>query len=205
MKLLLVRHGESIWNKEFRIQGNKDPGLSELGIRQARRVGLRLKNEGIGLIFSSSLKRCVQTAEIIAKKTGSRVRICDGIEEIMLGQWQGKTVEEVKRAYPEEYKQWLKAPSKARIPGWEGISKFNKRINRAFNSILADNTVASVCVITHWGVLSAYFSKTLKTDFDKFFKTVKIDNCGISKVSCDNGITRIHYINDTRHLGRDLA
>lgn len=201
MEILLVRHGESVWNKEQRIQGRKDPGLSERGRRQARALAKRLKRDKIEIIYSSGLKRCAQTARIIAEETKAAVKTYPQIEEIILGDWQGKTVEQVKKEYPGIYKAWLKAPSTARIPGWEGIAKFTGRVEKAFKSILNDNdSASSVCVVTHWGVIAAYLSKTLDMDFDRLFKTVRIDNCGVSKVSHKEGRLVIQYMNDTRHL-----
>lgn len=200
MKLFLIRHAESIWNKEQRIQGRKDPGLSKNGIRQAKALAKRLKKERIQIIYASGLKRCAQTAKVISKETKAPIKFLPEIEEIILGEWQGKTVQQVQREYPKVYKDWLDAPSKARIPGWEGIPKFMKRINRAFESILDGDSSNSICVVTHWGVIAAYFSKVLNTDFDWFFKTVRVDNGGLSKITYNNGHAVIQYINDTRHL-----
>lgn len=200
MNILLVRHGESIWNKEQRIQGRKDPGLSERGKGQAKALAKRLKKDKVEVVYSSGLKRCAQTARIIAEETGAEVKIYPQIEEILLGDWQGKTVEEVRKAYPKIYEAWLKAPSTARIPGWEGITKFTKRVDDAFKFISNSNPVSSVCVVTHWGVIAAYLSRTLNTDFDYLFKAVRVDNCGVSKVSHKDGRSVIQYINDTRHL-----
>lgn len=200
MKLLLIRHAESIWNKEQRIQGRKDPGLSENGIRQATALARRLKKERIQIIYASGLRRCAQTAKIISKETKAPIKYLPEIEEIILGDWQGRTVEQVQREYPKVYRDWLNAPSKAKIPGWEGIPKFVKRVNRAFKFILDGDLANSICVVTHWGVIAAYFSKLLNTNFDWFFKTTRIDNCGVSKISYKDGNAVIQYINDTRHL-----
>lgn len=200
MKIFLVRHAESIWNKEQRIQGRKDPGLSETGIRQARALAKRLKRERIQIIYASRLRRCAQTARIIAKQTKAPVKLLPEIEEIILGDWQGKTVEEVQKRYPKVYRNWLDAPSKAKIPGWEGIPKFIKRVNKAFEIILNSDSATSICVVTHWGVIAAYFSEVLNTNFDWFFKTVRIDNGGLSKISYKDGRAVVQYINDTRHL-----
>ncbi|MFH0771114.1 MAG: histidine phosphatase family protein [Candidatus Omnitrophota bacterium] len=200
MNMLLVRHGESIWNKEQRIQGSGDPGLSEEGMRQARSLAKRLRDERVEVIYASGLKRCVQTARIIAKSAKTKIRFHPGIEEIILGEWQGKTVEEVKKEYPGIYSSWLKSPSKARIPGWEGISRFTKRVDGAFKFILSSDSASSVCVVTHWGVIAAYFSKMLEMDFDRFFQSFRIDNCGISKITHRDGKPLVECINDTRHL-----
>ena len=200
MNLFLLRHGESVWNKEGRIQGRKDPGLSANGKRQATAAAIRLKREGIETVYSSDLKRCAQTARVIARRTGARIKLMPGIEEIILGVWQGKTIDEVKRLYPKSYAAWLKVPSKAGIPGWEGVPKFTRRVNRAFKSILRESPSANICVVTHWGVIAAYLSNMLGADFDHIFQRVRVDNCGINKITYENRKAIIQCINNTRHL-----
>ncbi|MDP2943007.1 MAG: histidine phosphatase family protein [Candidatus Omnitrophota bacterium] len=200
MNIFLVRHGESVWNREQRIQGREDPGLSEKGQRQAKALARRLKKENVEIIYTSGLKRCVQTARMIAKETGASMKVSSGIEEIILGDWQGRTVEEVKKIYPKVYEAWLKAPSRANIPGWEGIRRFTKRVDSAFKSILNNNSASCICVVTHLGVIAAYLSRALDTDFDLLFRTIRMDNCGLSKFSHRDGRSVMQFINDTRHL-----
>ena len=200
MNLFILRHGESVWNRENRVQGSNDPGLSEKGKRQANSAGKWLKKEKIRIIYSSNLKRCAQTARIIARRTGAKIKFEPDIQEIILGVWQGKTIDEVKRLYPGSYAVWLKDPSKAGIPGWEGVPKFRKRVNRAFRSILGKNPAADVCVVTHWGVIAAHLATTLDADFDRIFQRIRVDNCGISKISYLNGKAIIQCINNTRRL-----
>ena len=200
MNLFIIRHGESVWNKENRVQGRKDPGLSEKGKRQADAAGKRLKKKKIDIIYSSPLKRCAQTARMISRRTGAKIKFDPDIQEIILGVWQGTTIGEVRRLYPKSYAVWLKDPSKAGIPGWEGVPKFKKRVNRAFRSILKKNPEANICVVTHWGVIAAHLAKTLDADFDRIFQGVRVDNCGISEISYMNGKARIQCINDTRHF-----
>ncbi|MDD4878888.1 MAG: histidine phosphatase family protein [Candidatus Omnitrophica bacterium] len=200
MNLFILRHGESVWNREKRVQGSKDPGLSEKGKRQAKSAGSRLKKKKIDIIYSSPLKRCAQTARIISRKTGAKIRFIPGMQEIILGVWQGKTIDEVKRLYPASYAVWTKEPSKAAIPGWEGVPKFRKRVDRAFKTILEKNPAANVCVVAHWGVIAAHLAKTLDADFNRIFQGVRVDNCGISEISYMNGKAIIQCINDTRLL-----
>jgi len=200
VNIFLLRHGESVWNRQARVQGRKDPGLSKEGRRQARAAALRLKKEKIELICSSGLNRCAQTARVISKETGAKIRYFSDLEEVILGVWQGKTIDEVKRLYPKSYAVWLRTPSKTRIPGWEGMTRFTKRVNRAFRTIMNEGSAENICVVTHWGVIAAHLSKALGSDFDHIFKGVRVDNCGISKISHAKGRQVIQCINDTRHL-----
>ena len=200
MNLFIIRHGESVWNRENRVQGSKDPGLSEKGKRQADSAGKRLEKKKINIVYSSPLKRCAQTARMISRRTGAKIKFDPDLQEIILGVWQGKTMDEVKRLYPKSYAVWLKDPSKAGIPGWEGVPKFRKRVNCAFRSILGKNPSANVCIVTHWGVIAAHLAKTLDADFDRIFQGIRVDNCGISEISYMNGKAIIQCINDTRHF-----
>jgi len=200
MNIFLIRHGESVWNKEQRVQGREDPGLSAAGRRQARAAAKRLKKEGVKTVYSSDLKRAAQTAKIIAGASGARLVLDPDLEEMILGAWQGMTIEEVKKRFPRSYAAWKKAPSKARIPGWEGVPRFNARVRRVFKSIIGRGEGADICVVSHWGVIAAYFAIVMKADFDRFFKSVRIDNCSINKISCKKGKAIIQCINDTLHL-----
>jgi broad specificity phosphatase PhoE len=200
MNIYLIRHGESMWNKEQRVQGREDPGLSAAGKRQAKAAAKRLKKEGIKVVYSSDLRRAAQTAKTIADTARAKVVLMPELEEMILGAWQGKTIEEVKKYFPKSYAAWKRSPSKARIPGWEGVPKFTARVRRAFRSIIGNGGDGNVCIVAHWGVIAAYFSIVMKTDFDRFFKSVRIDNCSINKISYKNGKAIIQCINDTKHL-----
>lgn len=201
MNIFIIRHGESVWNREQRVQGREDPGLSVAGRKQARAAAKRLKKEGIKTVYSSDLKRAAQTAKIIAGASRAKLVLMPELEEMILGAWQGMTIDEVKKRFPKSYAAWKKAPSKARIPGWEGVPNFTARVRRVFRSIIGKGGAShDVCIVAHWGVIAAYFSLVMKTDFDRFFKSVRIDNCSINKVSYKNGKAIIQCINDTLHL-----
>ncbi len=201
MNIFIIRHGESVWNREQRVQGREDPGLSAAGRKQAAAAAKRLRREGIKTVYSSDLKRAAQTAKIIADASRAKLVLMPELEEMILGAWQGMTIDEVKKRFPKSYAAWKKAPSKARIPGWEGVANFTARVRRVFRSIIGKGGAShDVCIVAHWGVIAAYFSLVMKMDFDRFFKTVRIDNCSINKVSYKNGKAIIQCINDTLHL-----
>jgi len=201
MNIFIIRHGESVWNREQRVQGREDPGLSAAGRKQAAAAAKRLRREGIKTVYSSDLKRAAQTAKMIAGASRAKLVLMPELEEMILGAWQGMTIDEVKKRFPRSYAAWKKAPSKARIPGWEGVGNFTARVRRVFKSIIKKGGAShNVCIVAHWGVIAAYFSLVMKMDFDRFFKSVRIDNCSINKVSYKNGKAIIQCINDTLHL-----
>jgi len=184
MNLYIVRHGESTWNNESRIQGHSNPALSALGRAQARLAGKRLKKESIDKIYSSPLKRSFQTAQIISKTLKLKISKEPQLKEIMLGDWEGMMPEEIDRMYNKGYQKWLeKGPTKVSVPKAERITSFRKRIEKTFHEIVNENRGKNVVVITHGGVISAFLAHLLNADFDKVVLELYIANACMSVVS----------------------
>ena len=118
MELLLIRHGESTWNAEGIIQGWGDPPLSETGRAQARSLGLRLSHqEGLDALYSSTLRRARETAEIIGDLTGTSPRFDDRLREGGIGVLTGVNLNDVEELYPEIWRGWQENVLKTPIPG----------------------------------------------------------------------------------------
>src|SRR4030095_10424116 len=115
LKLVLIRHAETLWNRERRYQGRQDPPLSETGRAQADAVGRLLAKERIEAVWSSPLRRARETPEAIATIRGLTVRVDDQFGEMHFGQWEGLTSEEVSAKFPEMYRTGLgtRAPATA--------------------------------------------------------------------------------------------
>lgn len=105
-RFFLVRHGETVWNRERKYQGQSDIPLTDEGRIQAEKLSERLKNEEIDIIYSSNLKRAVETAEIIAVNHESEVRPTPLMRELNFGVWEGMTFEQVTQSWPQEYEEW---------------------------------------------------------------------------------------------------
>src|SRR5207244_2230511 len=101
-RLLVVRHGETTWNHEWRLQGQTDVELSDFGRAQARRLADRLKHEPIVVAYSSDLKRCWETATIALSGRDVPLHPDRRLREVHLGEWQGQTADEVRARRPEE-------------------------------------------------------------------------------------------------------
>src|SRR5215472_5380989 len=127
-RLLLVRHGESTWNAAGRIQGWLDPPLSDRGMAQSRELGERLAGGRLAGFYCSDLVRARQTAEVIAGAVGVEPLPEPGLREIALGEWEGKTRDELMDEYPDLWAQWAREPDWDIVPGGEGATPFAERV-----------------------------------------------------------------------------
>jgi broad specificity phosphatase PhoE len=100
--IVLVRHGETDWNRERRYQGHADTPLNDDGRRQALALADALRGEGLGIVYTSPLRRASETARIVAGELGLEAHALEALREIDVGDWQGLTVDEVQARYPEQ-------------------------------------------------------------------------------------------------------
>lgn len=151
MRLLLVRHGESVWNMEGRWQGQADPPLSEAGAAQARLAADALDGFS-GRIVSSDLMRARRTAEIIAETLGlGEVHVVPGVREIDVGAWSGLTHAEIEARFPGQLERY-RAGALAGPPGGESRAVFLERVLAALDDIAGAGE--RTLVVTHGGVIN---------------------------------------------------
>jgi broad specificity phosphatase PhoE len=152
MKLHLIRHGESVYNAEGRIQGHADIPLSELGCRQAEAAAEALAKQPHDVIYASPLRRAAQTAEIIAKRLGLPIQFNEQLKEINVGIFQGKIHAELEREYPMEIARWRSEEMDYAVPGGESRRQLLSRGRVAFESIVAEGR-ENVVVVSHGRIL----------------------------------------------------
>jgi probable phosphoglycerate mutase len=152
MKLHLIRHGESVYNAEGRIQGHADIPLSELGCRQAEATAEALAGQPIDAIYASPLRRAAQTAAIIAKRLGLPIQFNEQLKEINVGIFQGKIHAELEREYPVEIARWRSEEMDYAVPGGESRRQLLARGWAAFEAIIAESR-ENVVVVSHGRIL----------------------------------------------------
>lgn len=128
MRLLLVRHGETEWNRAGRYQGRGDPPLSTTGEAQARRLGASLRGAGVGIIVSSGLRRAWDTARFVGDALGLPVLGDDRLAEVGYGEWEGLRQADIKQRWPDLLRQWKRFPGDARAPGGESLAEARERL-----------------------------------------------------------------------------
>jgi phosphoserine phosphatase len=199
--LIIVRHAESDFNLQNRIQGHRDSGLTPKGLYQTRRLAARLKHFKIDKIYSSDLGRAFSTAVAITRFLKKSKIIRDpNLREIQLGDWEGMTPEEVDQLYDRGYQKWLKKPSSIVIPRGERLSHFKKRITARVREIASQNQGKTVLIVTHGGAITALLAHWMEADFDKLLVCLQIDNTSLTMVDIAGKYLRLRSISDTTHL-----
>ncbi|MBI3316109.1 MAG: histidine phosphatase family protein [Candidatus Omnitrophica bacterium] len=199
-RLFIVRHAESAFNDQNRIQGHKDSGLTARGLLQAHSVAKRIKKMRVDRVYSSDLGRAYSTTLAIACYTKAPLVRDPLLREIHLGDWEGMTPEEVDRLYDKGYQKWLKKPSSIRIPKGEGLGHFRKRVTTRVRAIARKHRGENVLIVTHGGVITALLADWLKADFDNLLINLQIDNTSITIVEETESRVRLKCINDASHL-----
>jgi broad specificity phosphatase PhoE len=146
---ILIRHGETDWNRQRRYQGQADTGLNSRGTKQANELAMRLKEKNIVALYSSDLLRALQTAEIIAQIIKKPIYRDARLREIRLGDWQGKSRQEVQNQYAELVKQRREDPLGSTVPGGERGDQVLARMQAAFRDIQKQHPGEVVAVISH--------------------------------------------------------
>lgn len=186
MKLYLVRHGETDWNIENKIQGQTDIELNEKGRQQAKEFAAGIAGEDyrINSIYTSCKKRAYETAEIIGAALNIEPKIQPGIEEICLGKWEGYTWKQVKEVFWEEYQVWRDNRRYQSAPMGESYQQLLDRLLPALKDIMKKEK-ENVLVVTHSAVIMTLLSYIYGTPFEDMAKNYKTENAGIVELDGD--------------------
>lgn len=156
-RLILVRHGETVWNRERRMQGHRDSPLSAHGIWQAARLAQRLTRQTFAALYSSDLARAYLTAERVSAATGHEIVSDTGLRERHFGVFEGLTAEEIERGYPGEYQRFSSRDPEYAVPGGESARAFRDRCIACLEGIALRHAGEDVVVVTHGLVLDMLY------------------------------------------------
>ena len=198
----LVRHAQTAWNLENRLQGHSDLPLSDIGKRQAERLGACFASRHLTGIFTSVLQRSQQTAGAIASGNGHGVRpvVETDLAEMHLGEWEGLTPDEIDARFDGAYQQWRLRPSAVTIPKAESLAAFRERVRRVFGAIVGRIGDGEHVVVSHGGVIAAMLADVLEADYDAVIRRLRLDNGGITALEFGTAIPHVLWINFTGHL-----
>ena len=155
--ILLIRHGETLWNQQRRMQGQNDSPLTPNGLEQARKLARRLKDVAFTALYSSDLGRAHQTARCIADATGHDVIADQGLRERHFGIFEGLTNAEIQTRHPKDYVLFAKRDPDYAMPGGESAAQFRKRVVQTLEAIAGRHRGETITVVTHGLVLDALY------------------------------------------------
>ena len=185
MKLYLVRHGETDWNLQNRIQGQTDTPLNEQGRRQAQELAMKLKEKHhISSLYSSRQKRAFETAQVVGRMIGLEPQIRQGLEEISLGKWEGYTWRQVREQIPEAYQAWYNNRRYQVPPQGESYQQLLDRLLPTLADLMEKNG-GNVLAVTHSAVIMTLLSFVYDTPFEDMAKNYKTGNTGIVEIEPD--------------------
>ena len=164
IELLIIRHGETAWNAERRLQGHVDIPLNEIGLQQARAVALALSNEAIDAVICSDLQRAMQTAEAIAKPKGLSCQINPHWRERCFGGFEGELIGNLEQRFPAEYAAWRSYQVDSRFPPdasngdrGESVRQFHSRIENALLELCEHYADKKIVIVAHGGILECVY------------------------------------------------
>lgn len=204
-RIIAIRHGETSWNVDSRIQGQRDIGLNETGRWQARRVGEALADEDITAVYSSDLGRAHQTAQEIAETTGIPVVRTEGLRERHFGIFEGMTFDEIEQSWPDDAQHWRR-----RVPHWqppeggESLLELRERVRRTMEDLAARHPGEQIVVVAHGGVLDTLYRIATGQDVNSP-RTWALPNAAINRLLwTPEGFTLVGW-SDTQHLDQDAG
>lgn len=199
MKLILVRHGETDWNRMEKCQGISDIPLNSNGIKQAQDLAYSLRSEDLSAIYSSDLSRALKTANEIAKYHDIDTVVDERFREMDQGDFEGLEFGLIREKYSDVLRKWREEPDTLQIPGGETLTNVQKRAWDAFNNLLGTYRGKSVLVVSHnltiVTMLCKFSGKSLLS-----FREFSVSETSKSVINCNNDIYVIEVLNDTSHL-----
>jgi phosphoserine phosphatase len=203
-RIILVRHGQTEWNRVERFRGRADVPLNETGLAQAEATGLRIRAKWQpGAVYSSPLSRAVKTAEAIGKHFDLPVEIHPGLVDIDYGEWQGLTPEEVRERWPAELDAWYHQPDQAIIPGGETLAQLRMRGMRTLNDLTARHAEQTIVFVGHTVINRIILLGVLGLGNERFWH-IKQDTCAINVIEAEMGDFVLVSLNDTCHLSDSM-
>ena len=198
-RLMLVRHGD-VDADMSRYWGHTDVPLSAEGLKQAGNLCRRLAKEKVDAVYSSDLRRAVDTAAVIAMPHRLPVVPCPELREINFGRCEGMTFGEVKEHYPEAEKLWLGADPELSFPGGESLGTLAERVE-TFAARLRHHKADTVLVVAHGGPLRVLICRLTGLDLS-CWQQIQIERASLSIMEIDACGKVIHFLNDVSHLQR---
>ncbi len=203
-RFIVLRHGETRWNLDSRIQGHADSELTEAGRRQAELLARRLERESFDVLVSSDLGRALTTANLLAERTRHACVADARLRERSFGEAEGLTYGELDHEYPEVFSKVRETDPDYRIPGGESRREFYERVKAVFESLGEEHRGRRVAVVCHGGVLASLYRVMHGLAIAAPYH-IPIVNASYNAVAWDGERWSVEAWGETGHLGDEAA
>lgn len=201
--ILLIRHGETAWNAERRLQGHLDIALNEVGHRQAALLAIALKNELVEVVISSDLQRAYETARPLVQSAGVEWIIDASLRERCFGAFEGLRYDEIDTHFPQAHAAWQAREIDARYPAGvhqaETLREFSQRAVASVLSHAQRHASKKIAIITHGGVLDCLYRFSTGMALEKK-RSVDIANASVNRFRWHQGALELLHWGDISHL-----
>ncbi|WP_422088225.1 histidine phosphatase family protein [Variovorax sp.] len=198
-RLIAVRHGETAWNVDTRIQGHIDIGLNATGLWQAQRAGAALADEPIGVVYASDLSRAWQTAQAIAEPHGLAVQPEPRLRERAFGNMEGLSFAEIEATLPAQAKRWRERDPEFEPEGGESLLTFRDRVTGVAAELAARHPGELVVLVAHGGVMDVLYRAATRQELQAP-RTWQLGNAAINRMLwTPEGFSLVGW-SDTAHL-----
>jgi probable phosphoglycerate mutase len=198
-RIIAIRHGETDWNVDTRLQGHLDIALNEVGVWQAQRAAQALVGEPIEAIYASDLRRAWQTAQAIAEVANCPLTPHTGLRERGFGEFEGLTYAEIETTWPDLSLQWRKRVPDWAPPGGESLLAMRERVLRTTTSLAARHLGGQIALVAHGGVMDMLYRLATGQDVQAP-RSWSLTNAAINRLLwTPDGFTLVGWA-DTGHL-----
>ncbi len=199
-KLIIVRHAEAVGNRIREFHGWTDESITDRGHKQAEQVADRLRNTPMDGIYSSTLKRTMETASYISKAKKLPISPRDDLKEINGGLWEKMPWDNLAEKYPDEYETWESRPHLHQMPEGESMVGFQKRVASAVSDILRKEEGKSICIVTHGTVIRALLCWFKGFPLQDMVRIQWCDNTAVTIVTREREVFTVELEGDNSHL-----
>lgn len=198
-RIIAIRHGETAWNVDTRIQGHLDIPLNDTGRWQARRAGAALAGESLAAVYASDLGRAFQTAQAVADVASLPVQADVGLRERAFGTFEGKTFAEIESQWPEQALLWRRRDPSFEPAGGESLLRFRERVVATLNRLAARHPGEQIVLVGHGGVMDVLYRAATGQELQAP-RTWALGNAAINRLLwTPDGLTLVGWA-DTSHL-----
>lgn len=182
MELHLIRHGQTNWNEERRVQGQSESELTDLGIQQARELGERIAHMNFDQVFCSSSLRTRQTAEQVFKTSDIKIEYLDSLREIYLGPWEGSLYADIANREPDSHRHFWQQPHLFNVAGAETFFELQQRAIAAVSKIAENFMQKKIALVSHGALIKSYLCHVEDRPMEHLWAPPAMHNCAHSIV-----------------------